>query len=147
MIKRGRKLLAKALEVNSSIGNLEQEGAILINYGVLHHNSNSLEKAIECWKQAINIFIPIGIQNKLAFAKGNMGEVYFIICDYQNAYESLILSYDLFKSLNNDKEGLSTLLILGKFWFTIGDVKELNKIINNYEVTSLVDIQNQIRVL
>jgi serine/threonine protein kinase len=139
--KEAENYWQKALEVNSSIGNLEQEGAILINYGVLHHNSNSLEKAIECWKQAINIFIPIGIQNKLAFAKGNMGEVYFIICDYQNAYESLILSYDLFKSLNNDKEGLSTLLILGKFWFTIGDVKELNKIINNYEVTSLVDIQ------
>ena len=124
----------KALTINSSIGNLEQEGIIQLNYGVFHHYNNNLEKAIENWQQARTIFSSIGIQNLMALVVGNMGEVYLQICDYQNAFENLIKSIEISNRINNTEVELNFLFIIGKYWFSIGDVKELYGILNKFEL-------------
>ena len=127
----------RALAINSAIGNLEQEGIILLNYGVFHHNHNKLENSIESWQQANKIFNSIGMQNNFAVAVGNMGEVYLQICDYQNSYENLCRAGEIFAQLNNREEELNILFLQGKFWFILGGIDQLKKIIEQYEYYSL----------
>ncbi|MDP2364834.1 MAG: tetratricopeptide repeat protein, partial [Ignavibacteria bacterium] len=129
----------KALDINSAIGNLEQEGSIRINYGVFHHSKNNFEKAIENWQQARTIYSSIGIQNLMALAVGNMGEVYLQICDYQNAYENLIKSIEIYNKINNSEEELNILFLLGKFWYSVGDAEELYQTLNKYELITLTE--------
>ena len=145
--KQNDKIMAekhwqKALTINSSIGNLEQEGLIQLNYGVFHHNNNNLEKAIDNWQHARTIFSSIGIQNLTALAVGNMGEVYLQICDYQNSFENLVKSIEISNKIYNTEGELSFLFILGKFWYTVGDIEELYQILNEYEIISLKENKN-----
>lgn len=127
----------RALAINSAIGNLEQEGIILLNYGVFHHNHNKFENSIESWQKANKIFNSIGMQNNFAVAVGNMGEVYLQICDYQNSYENLCRAGEIFAQLNNREEELNILFLQGKFWFILGGKDQLKKIIERYEYYSL----------
>jgi len=127
----------RALAINSAIGNLEQEGIILLNYGVFHHNHNKFENSIESWQQANKIFNSIGMQNNFAVAVGNMGEVYLQICDYQNSYENLCRVGEIFAQLNNREEELNILFLQAKFWFILGGIDQLKKIIEQYEYYSL----------
>ena len=126
----------KALRINSDIGNLEQEGIILLNYGVFHHHHYNFENAIESWQQANKIFNSIGMQNNFALAVGNMGEVYLQICDFQNALENIVKSNEIFNKINNTEEELNFLFILGKFWYTVGNHEELYQTLINYELIS-----------
>ncbi len=129
----------KAIEINSSIGNLEQLGTILINYGVFHHAQNKYESAIEDWQEAQKIFSSIGMQNNLAIAIGNMGEIYLQTCDYQNAYDSLIKAFNIFNQLKSKEEAINILYFLGKYWFAIGDLEELDKTVNQFEYFLLTE--------
>ena len=122
-----------ALKINSAIGNLEQEGTLFLNYGVFFHSNDNHEKAIENWERAEIIFNLIGIQDKLALAIGNLGEVYLQICDYQRAFENLTKSVSIFNKIHSDAEELDFLFILGKFWFAIGDVGELSRLVDKFE--------------
>ncbi len=63
-------------------------------------------------------------------------------CDYQNAFDSLNKSLNIFNELNNKEEALSVLYILGKLWFTIGESDELKKIINQYEYYLVTEENN-----
>jgi serine/threonine protein kinase/tetratricopeptide (TPR) repeat protein len=128
-----------ALEINSAIGNLEQEGVLLQNYGVFYHDKNSYEDAIENWQRAKKIFSTIGIQNRLAETSSNMGEVYLQICDFENAYDNISRSLEIFNKIKNVEEELNTLFLLGKFWFTVGDAEELFQILSKYELVSLLE--------
>jgi serine/threonine protein kinase len=133
---KAEKFWQKALSINSEIGNLEQEGSILLNYGVFYHYNNNLEKAIENWELARRIFASIGVHNKLATAIGNMGEVYMELCDYQNAFDHLILAQKNFLQLYNRTEEANILFHLGKLWFVLGDLGELDLIINRIDIDS-----------
>lgn len=121
-----------ALRINSDIGNLEQEGIILLNYGVFHQHNSNFENAIESWKQAIKIFNSIGMQNNFALALGNMGEVYLQICDYQNSFDYLSKASEIFAQLNNKEGELNVLFLQGKFWFIIGAIDQLKKVVDQY---------------
>lgn len=131
----------KALEINSDIGNLEQEGSILLNYGVFHHSINNFEKAIENFQKANAIFSSIGMNNYLALSIGNMGEVYLQISDFQHSFDCLVDSIEQFKQLENKEDELYFLYLLGKFWFIIGDIGELSGVLNKYELISLTEKQ------
>ncbi|MFN3873699.1 MAG: hypothetical protein ACK4R9_11935, partial [Ignavibacterium sp.] len=71
-----------------------------------------------------------------AICCSNLGEAYLNSCDYQNAYDSLIEAQEKFSSIENIDEELRVLFLLGKFWFIIGDLAELEKIINQFEYYS-----------
>ena len=68
-----------------------------------------------------------------------MGEVYLQICDYQNAFENLLLSIEIFNKIGSKDEELDFLFILGKLWYSVGDVEELYQIVNKYEFITLTD--------
>ena len=68
-----------------------------------------------------------------------MGEVYLQICDFQNAFENLIISIEIFNKIGNIEEELNFLFILGKLWYSVGDAEELYQILNKYELITLTD--------
>ncbi|HEX9251152.1 MAG TPA: protein kinase, partial [Ignavibacteriaceae bacterium] len=131
--KNAEKYWNDAIEINRTIGNLSQEALILLSYGVFYQENFDFEKAKESWLRSEKIFTALGNQDKIGITLSNLGEVYLQTCDYQNAYENLIKSFNIFNELNNKEEALSALYLLGKFWFVIGEIKELDKTINQYE--------------
>ena len=53
-----------AIELNQTIGNLEQEALILLSYGVFYQENNDFEKANESWIRSEKIFSTLGNQIK-----------------------------------------------------------------------------------
>jgi serine/threonine protein kinase/tetratricopeptide (TPR) repeat protein len=143
----GNKITAEkywqdAIKFNQTIGNLEHEASILLNYGVFYQDNNEFEKANESYNRAEKIFTAIGNQDRIALSKSNLGEVYLLTCDYENAFDNLNKAFNIFTQINNKEEALSVLYLLGKFWFIIGEIEELEKAINQFEYTLLTQ-ENQ----
>ncbi|MCU0344675.1 MAG: tetratricopeptide repeat protein, partial [Ignavibacterium sp.] len=135
--ENAEKYWSNAIELNRTIGNLEQEALILLSYGVFYQENFYFEKAKECWLDSEKIFIALGNQDKLALTLSNLGEIYIQTCDYQNAYENLKKSLTIFTALKNKDEELSVLFLLGRFWFVLGEYEELEKLLNQYEYSLL----------
>ena len=123
----------KALKTNQSIGNLEQQGMLYLNYGELYSQEMNIELAIDNFSKATEVFSSIGDPSNFALTLSNLGEVYISICDYQNSYDNLNKALLIFRELNNKEEEINTLFLIGKFWFIIGDYDELEKVISKYE--------------
>ena len=85
----------KSLEINSKVGNLEQEAIILLNFGNYYQDKFNLEKAIKSWQDAEIIFNTIGSRFGQALAISNLGEVYLQTCEYQNSFD--YLNYLIFR--------------------------------------------------
>ena len=49
-----------AIELNQTLGNLEQEGLILLSYGVFYQENNDFERANQCWIRSEKIFSTLG---------------------------------------------------------------------------------------
>lgn len=121
-----------AINLNKSIGNLETEGAININYGVYHFNKLNFDNAIENYKRALSIFKTIGLKFFEGLIHSNFGEVYLQTCEYQSGIEHLIKAREIFFELNKKSEELNSLFLLGKLYYTIGEYKELKNLIDDY---------------
>ena len=126
----------EALELNNSIGNYSQQAAIKLNWAVSLLQHRIFEDAIEKLKDAKIISKNISDLNLYSICLLNLGEAYLNSCDYQNAYDSLIEAQEKFNSISNVDEELRVLFLLGKFWYIIGDISELEKIINQFEYYS-----------
>lgn len=135
-IEKAYEMWQKALEINKKIGNHVQNAVIQMNWGVTLSNQNKFEDAIDKLKEAKLILKNISDQNSYSICLYNLGEAYLNSCDFQNAYDSLIEAQEKFSSIENIDEELRVLFLLGKFWFIIGDVTELEKIINQFEYYS-----------
>jgi hypothetical protein len=121
-----------SLEINRSIGNLDQEARLLLNFGIFHFERFDFELAIESYKRAVVIFVSLGNKNGRGMALTNLGEIYLFICEYQKAYDSLIEADKIFKDLSNTSEGLETLFLLAKLYFIVGDFDRLNGVVKEY---------------
>lgn len=127
----------KALDINRSVGNISQEGALLINNGTYYFIELDFEKAIKYYKRAYNISLSLGVKVNEGIALSNLGEVYFTICEYQNSFEVLEEAKILFEKLDNMEELIPVLILLCRFYFTVGDYKQIEPL---YESTiSLVE--------
>jgi serine/threonine protein kinase len=129
-------LWEESIKINLSIGNLVQSAAILLNWGVAFIKQRKFEEAINKLKDAELILKNILDQNLYSICLYNLGEAYLNSCDYQISYEYLIRAQEKFNYIENVDEELRVLFLLGKFWFIIGDVTELEKIINQFEYYS-----------
>lgn len=135
-IENSNQFIFKALDINQKIGNYEQQAKIQMNQGIMLMDDYKFEEAIKLFKRSKILF---GIlDNKLlqGICSFNLGEAYLNSCDFQNAYDSLIEAQEKFSFIENVDEELRALFLLGKFWFIIGDVSELEKIINQFEYYS-----------
>jgi len=122
-----------ALEINQSIGNLDQEGLLHQNFGLFYLDRQKYNLAIESYLKAQNIFLSLGKKSNYGLILINLGEVYLKICDYQNSIESLKEAYKIFSRLNNPEEVLESLTLLGKLFFSIGFLLKLDETIISFE--------------
>jgi len=120
----------KALNINRSIGNLAQEGLLLLNNGVHYFENINFVVAIDYYKRAHNIFLSLGHKVNEGLALSNLGEVYFITCEYQNSFEVLEEAKIILGESDNLEEFIPVLVLLAHFHFTIGNIKDLTNLNN-----------------
>jgi serine/threonine protein kinase len=131
----------KSLDINRSIGNLAQEGLLLLNSGVHYFQNINFAVAIDNYKRAHNIFLSLGVRVNEGIALSNLGEVYFTTCEYQNCFEVLEEAKILFEELENIEELIPVLILLCHFYFTVGDYKQIEPL---YESTILFIEKSQL---
>ncbi len=120
-----------ALKANEEIGNLEQEGKLLINFGIYYYEKLFFSDAIDYYKKAVSIFSNIGDKFGEAQALENLSEVYLFTCNYQEALSSIENSILIFSKLKYFIEELFAQFLLAKLIYIIGDFKWVSKIIGN----------------
>ena len=127
----------KAFDINKSVGDLNQEGIIVLNFGVFYFDHLNFEKAIENYKDAIKIFLSIGNELNRAYVLFNLAETYLTICEYNNALNSLQLSIKIFEDANNYEEIADVLMLFCKLYSKLNNTIKLkdcldylNKIVN-----------------
>ncbi len=127
----------KALNINHSIGNLEQEGVLLLNNGVHYFENINFVVAIDYYNRAHNIFLSLGGKINEGLSLSNLGEVYFITCEYQNSFEVLEEAKIILGESDNLEEFIPVLVLLAHFHFTIGNIKDLTNL--NSETLKLLE--------
>ncbi len=126
----------KSLEINHSIGNLDQEAKIYVNLGIYYLDNLNFEKSIESYQKALSIFTSLGNKKGFGLTQTNLGEIYMLTCEYQNAVEALTSAIDTFDKLQNIEEKLEAFIILGKMDFLIGDFENLKSTIKEFGAVS-----------
>ena len=122
----------KAVELNKSIGNLENEALLTMNLGIYHFEQLNIKKSIDLYNRAFSIFQSIGDVQNQGIIKSNLGENYIFISEYQKANEELQLSRSILSDSQNENEYLSTLFLIGQLNLIIGNSNEVEKIINRF---------------
>jgi len=123
----------KAVEMNKSIGNLENEALLTMNLGIYHFEQFNLQKSIDLYNRAYSIFQSIGDVQNQGILKSNLGENYIFICEYQKALEELELSKSILSESKNENELVSTLFPIAQLYHIIGDKVKLNSVIKEFE--------------
>ena len=121
--------------INQSIGNLEQEGFLLQNIGGYYYSRKKYSLSMESYQKALNIFLSIGNDLNRGRILWNMGEVYLTQCEYQHALNSLNEAQKLFNFIKNYEEVLDVLFMQGKLYYKIGDHRNLEKKIYEFNTT------------
>jgi tetratricopeptide (TPR) repeat protein len=122
-----------ALEINRSVGNLEQEGLILLNLGVFYFFRGNYDQAIESYEKARKIFLSLGNQLNYGLVLLNRGETYLAICEYENSLDSLEDAEKIFNQIENYEELSEVYLVLSKLYLTIGFRDKLEEIIKKFK--------------
>lgn len=122
-----------ALTINTSIGNLEQEAAILINIGVFFLHKLNFDSAIQQLTRSDKIFSAIGKKVNQGLVQINLGEVYLINCNYQSSLKSFSEAINIFKQVENVVELANSLFNITKLSYFIGDNELIKKNIEDYE--------------
>ncbi|MHB1686713.1 MAG: protein kinase domain-containing protein [Ignavibacteriaceae bacterium] len=123
----------KSLEINLAIGNLEQEGKLLLNFGIYHYENFKLEKATEFYKKASTIFVSLGNKYGKASVQTNLGEIYLTTCEYQIAYDLLINSINIFSQLHYPLEELESQFAIAKLFYEIGNYEQFSKVVEKFK--------------
>jgi serine/threonine protein kinase len=119
----------KSLDISSSIGNLDLEAKLLLNYGIYFFDNLNFEKALEYYDRALSIFVSLGNSSGQGLVKYNLGEIYLLTCEFEKSIEAIENSIKIFNYLKNLNEEMESLFLLGKLSFTISDIQNLNFVI------------------
>lgn len=122
----------RALSINLSVGNLDQEARILLNYGILHFENSQPELALQKYLDASHIFSCLGNPTGEALALTNLGEVYLQTAHYQKSEESLIKAIGIFRETGNVAEEIEASFIRCKLWFIIGCPETLSRLSRSF---------------
>ncbi len=125
----------KSLRINLSIGNLDQEANLLLNFGIYYFEQLNFEKSVEQYKRAYNIFSSLGRKNGQGLVLINLGEVFMESCEFQNSYNSLQKALGIFNQTSNAEEEFETMFMLGKLYFVLGDEAGLSEITSDLKRT------------
>ncbi len=123
----------KALQLNRSIGNVEQEANVLLSSGIFHYEHSNYEKAIDIYERAGKIFTGLGNKYSSGLVNTNLSETYLEMCEYQSAFDSLKTAENIFTELNNNDELLEVYLIKCKLFVLVHNKEALEKSIKLIE--------------
>jgi len=123
----------KAVELNKSIGNLENEALLIMNLGIYHFEQLNIQKSIDLYNRAYSIFQSIGDVQNQGIIKSNLGENYIFISEYQKAIEELKLSKRILSESQNENELLTTLFLIGELNLIIGDNTKVEDLLYGYD--------------
>jgi len=122
----------RASDINESIGNLEQEGLILLNTGIYYYNHQKFDRAAENYKSAIKIFLSLGNQINQGLVLYNLAEVYMTGCEYQHVFNSLQQAMQIFEANDNNAELAEVLYLYGNFYNLIGSMNRMKDILDRF---------------
>ena len=126
--ENAEKYWKNALKLNLSIGNIEQEGVLLINNGIYYYDKTEYDDCIEYYNRAHKIFLSLGNLKNQGIVLSNLGEVYLTTCEYQKSFDALSEAKEIFEELDNFEELIPVIVLLGIFYFTIGDHQLLSEL-------------------
>jgi tetratricopeptide (TPR) repeat protein len=133
MKEKAEKHWNNAIRTNSSIGNIEQQGGILFNYGVYYFESCNFEKAIEQYQIALSIFKAIGDELNTGIILTNTGEAHLMMCEYKQAKDKLNSSIKLYEQIKNYQGKSEALFLFGKLMYKMNCFSAFKKTIYTYE--------------
>jgi tetratricopeptide (TPR) repeat protein len=116
----------KSLDISLSIGNLELEAKLLLNYGIYYFDQLNFEKALEYYDRALTVFVSLGNSGGQGLVQYNLSEIYMLTCEFEKSIEAIEKSIKIFNNLKNLNEEMESLFLLGKLFFTIDDLQNLN---------------------
>jgi tetratricopeptide (TPR) repeat protein len=100
-----------------------------LNYGIYFFDNLNIEKAIDYYNRALSIFVSLGNSSGQGLVKYNLGEIYLLTCEFEKSIEAVENSIKIFNNLKNLNEEMESLFLLGKLSYTIGDIQNLNTVI------------------
>jgi serine/threonine protein kinase len=124
------------LSLIKEIGNLAQEGNLLLNYGILKYDKCDFDKSIDQYERARIIFINIGYKNNIGLAMLNLAEANLTICNYSKSVEYLEYAIELFEIIQNYGELAECLILKSKLCFQFRHKEDLQIIIE--KLSSLI---------
>ena len=131
---KAEKHWSKALQLNQSIGNVEQEANVLLNSGVFNYEHSKYKKAIQLYDRAGNLFKGLGNKINFGLVNINLGEVYIEICEYQNALEVLKMAQKIFLELNNKDELIEVYFLFARLYIIVQNNTNFNKYLKKIEL-------------
>ncbi|MCF6269836.1 MAG: protein kinase, partial [Melioribacteraceae bacterium] len=124
---KAEKHWSKALQLNQSIGNVEQEANVLLNSGIFYYEHSYYEKAMKVYNKAGNIFKGLGNKMNFGLVNINLGEVYLEICEYQKSLEVLSIAERIFIELNNNDELIEVYFLLTRLFINVENTTKANE--------------------
>ena len=138
---RAEKHWNKALQLNRSIGNVEQEANVLLNNGIFYYEHAYYEKAIEVYGKAGTIYKGLGNKLNFGLVSANLAETYIEICEFQKALDSINISKKIFTEIENNNELVEILLLEAKLYYSISNFSKFKNILES--IKNFVPIKNE----
>lgn len=129
-LENAQQFWSEALQLNKLNGNLEREGKLLLNYGVLYYDLAEYDKSITMYSRAKTIFENLGDKNSYGITQANLAEVNYKICSYDLCMEYLSSAKLIFNDIGNYVELAEVLLLEGKILFSLCEISKLFPILN-----------------
>lgn len=140
----------RSLEINKSIGNLEQEAKLLINYGIAQHLKFDCDNAIAKYERAASILNALNNTKGLILVYINKAETFLKMCEYSHALESVMIGESLLTNLVEPNELFELMVVKSIICYELGNINELiltlekqNKLLNNSKFTENDILRNK----
>jgi adenylate cyclase len=99
---RALHFFKRSLKKNEEIKNLNAQGDLLLNIGVLYADMGRVTESVEYTNEALVLFKKVDDQVGVLYAYANAGEDYLVLEDYDKAYKAYKAALDLNRILDFD---------------------------------------------
>lgn len=131
--ENAKKYWDEAFDINNKIGSLDQEGLLLLNYGILDYDLIDFESALKRYERAKLIFENLGEKNSAGLAYHNLAECHLKLCNFNAALENIDNAQFIFEEIKSYRELGEALFLKGNIYFKLNDHEELDQIIKSLE--------------
>jgi serine/threonine protein kinase/tetratricopeptide (TPR) repeat protein len=125
---KSEKYWKDAVELNSKIGNLEQEALLLMNLGNFYYLKKlDTNLAAEYYNKSLSIFRSIENNDGKARVLSNLGELNLLICEYEEALSNVNEVMKFLNEMENNEQNIEITFLAGKIYYEIGNYQNIKK--------------------